>query len=120
MISLSEALINQSIDRNSVDSVYYKENHTDGIDRIEIDKKLKNKITFYQEKGVSGKFQNTFSIDFEGIYKKSGGVINNFTILTSYNNPRIVPFQGYANQLPEGCTIRIENINSPNKTLCLF
>ena len=120
MKSLSEALINQSIDRNSVDSVYYKENHTDGIDRIEIDKKLKNKITFYHEKGVSGKFQNTFSIDFEGIYKKSSGSINNFTILTSYNNPRIVPFQGYANQLPEGCTIRIENINSPNKTLCLF
>ena len=119
IISLKEALINQSIDRNSVDSVYYKENHTDGIDRIEIDKKFKNKITFYHEKGT-GKFQNTFSIHFEGIYKKSGNKINNFTILTSYNNPRIVPFQGYANQLPEGCTIRIENINNPNKTLCLF
>lgn len=121
MKSIKEALINQSIDRNSVEAIYYKENYTDGIDRIEIDKKFKNKMVLYHEKDVPNKkFQNTFSIDFSGIYKKSDGRINNFTILTSYNNPRIVPFQGYANQLPSGCVIRIENINNPDKTLCLF
>ncbi len=120
LISLKETLVNQSIDKHSVDAIYYKENLTDGIARIELDKKFKNKITLYHDKEVAGsKFQNTFSIDFEGIFKKSGNKINNFTIISNYNNVRIVPFKGYSNVLPKGCVIKFINPDN-NKVPCLF